>query len=92
LKAALTLQRISKTVSFMQKMKSFYVSKVCQFRPAEVQVNMTVNKACSQFCGSKILLSLDSGKLYFGATGIFPSHQNHLPPIGGRFTPKSQII
>lgn len=48
-----------------------------------------VNNACSKVsmansqsrpCG--ILCALAHGKLYFGATGIFPSHQNHLPRAG----------
>jgi hypothetical protein len=29
-----------------------------------------------------ILFAAANSKLYFGATGIFPSHQNHLPPSG----------
>jgi hypothetical protein len=65
---------------------------MCNGRAKVNRINSKVNTAYLQFCDSKILLSLDSGKLYFGATGMFPAHQNHLPPSGGRFTPKSQII
>ena len=42
----------------------------------------TVNKANAQSRDSGILCALAHGKLYFGATGMFPSHQNHLPRVG----------
>ena len=52
---------------------------------------LTVNKANAQSCDSGILCALAHGKLYFGATGMFPSHQNHLPRKGEECTPKSHI-
>jgi hypothetical protein len=55
------------------------------------KANSTVNKANAQSRLSGILCALAHGKLYFGATGMFPSHQNHLPLGGEDCTPKSHI-
>jgi hypothetical protein len=41
-----------------------------------------VSMANSQSRPSGISCAPAHGKLYFGATGIFPSHQNHLPRAG----------
>jgi hypothetical protein len=55
------------------------------------RADLTVNKANAQSRLSGILCALAHGKLYFGATGMFPSHQNHLPRKGEDCTPKSHI-
>ena len=55
------------------------------------RANLTVNRANAQSRDSGISCALAHGKLYFGATGMFPSHQNHLPRKGEDCTPKSHI-
>ena len=55
------------------------------------RANLTVNKSNAHSRPSGILCALAHGKLYFGVTGMFPSHQNHLPRKGEDCTPKSHI-
>jgi hypothetical protein len=51
-----------------------------------------ISRAYSQFCGSKILLSLDSGKLYFECLKIFSVPENHLPLRVQKRAPKSCVL
>jgi hypothetical protein len=56
--------------------------KASNVYPKISKTNSTVNRANIQSRPSGILCAPAHGKLYFGATGIFPSYQNHLPRAG----------
>jgi hypothetical protein len=72
-----------------QKCSQKRMVKVDLAYPKVNPANITAGRANAQSRPSGILCSNEHGKLYFGATGIFPQHQNDLPLQGAETPPKS---